>query len=119
MTAYKDEPEKVLFDPDDPTMVLHRKIGIWDWYEDATVARWRFSFLPTFSFGWRGVKESVLRAEPALRRMIQDFGRIPLVRYYLGSYLLATFVSTMLPAVTLWYSTQFLQMVCIFSWQKV
>ena len=84
------------FDPQDETLVEHRKLGVWDLYVE------RDSKLSYFPTSWR-IEEyvGILNDLPYLWRTIRDVGAVawPLLFVYVAF----TLIKSLLPALNLWF----------------
>ena len=108
-----DEKEQVLFDPDDPSMARYTKYGVWDHWEDISLA-------PTSLFKLQlphtiaakiKVPRDVYQGWPHVRRMLTDMATVEGSRVYFTFYLIMNMLSSVLPSLDLWYNSQFLRMV--------
>ncbi|KAG6831639.1 hypothetical protein H0H92_008716 [Tricholoma furcatifolium] len=102
----KRSTRKGTFDPNDTKNVKHSQIGVWDLYEEIQP---ELSHLPGSS-----------RLEPYLElaqnlpyvwRMLKDIGSIRACWFHLALYLLIQCTLSLIPAVSLWYSAQLLNVV--------
>ena len=84
------------FDPQDETLVEHRKLGVWDLYVERDP---KLSYFPS---SWR-IEEymGLLNDLPYLWRTIRDVGTVagPLLFLYVAF----TLVKSLIPALNLWY----------------
>ena len=86
------------FDPHDANAVKHTRLGVWDLYEQVDPGTIR---LP-------GVSEVVRRLEvlndlPYVWRMLKDVASIKSCWLYFLIYCTVELLSSLLPAVTLWF----------------
>ncbi|KAI0656859.1 P-loop containing nucleoside triphosphate hydrolase protein [Cubamyces menziesii] len=92
---------KGTFDPNDTHRVKHTRIGVWDLYEELN---------PDLeNIPWSTSLEKLLEAYaclPYLLRMCMDILSIRSCWFLLVAYLTADFLSSLLPAASLWYSGQ-------------
>ncbi|KAM5537530.1 hypothetical protein V8D89_008857 [Ganoderma adspersum] len=89
------------FDPSDHTRVKHTKIGVWDLYEEIDPAR---AHVPGASYAERAFE--AYQCLPYLARMIRDVLAIRSCWFLLAAYALAEGGQALLPAASLWYSGQ-------------
>jgi hypothetical protein len=83
------------FDPQDETLVEHRKLGVWDLYVERDP---NLSYFPT---SWRIEKYAELLNDlPYLSRTIRDVGSVawPLLLLYVAF----TLTKSLVPALNLW-----------------
>lgn len=109
------EKEKVMFDPDDPSMARHSKIGVWDYWEDISLA-------PTALFKLKlphaiaakiKVPRDVYRAWPNVRRMLTDMATVEGSKVYFTFYLVLRLLNSVMPSLEIWYNSQLLRMVSL------
>lgn len=91
-------PKHGKFDPCDANTVKHTRLGVWDLYEQVDPG---ISRLP-------GVSELARRLEvlndlPYVWRMLKDVASIKSCWLYFLIYCIVELLSSLLPAVTLWY----------------
>lgn len=86
------------FDPHDVDTVKHTRLGVWDLYEqiDPGISR-----LPGVSEVARRLE--VLNDLPYVWRMVKDVASIKSCRLYFLIYFIVELLSSLLPAVTLWF----------------
>jgi hypothetical protein len=91
-------PRHGSFDPYDPNTVKHTRLGVWDLYEqvDPGVTR-----LPWVSKVARRLE--VLNDLPYVWRMVKDVASIKSCWPYFLIYCIVELLSSLLPAVTLWF----------------
>ncbi|KAJ7583263.1 P-loop containing nucleoside triphosphate hydrolase protein [Mycena floridula] len=97
---------KGTFDPSDTTNVKHVKLGVWDLYEEVDP---KLAKIPGSSR-----MESLLSAYdtmPFVWRMIKDVASIRSCWFYLAIYVSVGLISSLVPAVSLWYSGKLLEIV--------
>jgi hypothetical protein len=84
------------FDPQDETLVEHRKLGVWDLYVERGP---KLSYFPT---SWR-VEEYIwlFNDLPYLWRTIRDVGSVAWPLLFL--YVAFTLIKSLVPAVNIWY----------------
>jgi hypothetical protein len=84
------------FDPQDETLVEHRKLGVWDLYVERDP---KLSYFPT---SW-GVEEYMGLSNdlPYLWRTIRDVGSVAWSLLFL--YVAFTLIKSLVPAVNIWY----------------
>ncbi|KAH9855745.1 P-loop containing nucleoside triphosphate hydrolase protein [Lenzites betulinus] len=92
---------KGTFNPDDPQHVKHTRVGVWDLYEQENPD---FDKIPGSTWLERGLE--AYACLPYLLRMLKDILSIRSCWFLLTSYLAADFLSSLLPAASLWYSGQ-------------
>ena len=102
-----DRP-KVLFDPDDYSLVKHTRIGVWDCYQEISGSRRMFK-LPILS-KIRLVIEASQQTHP-VTRMLKDMLSISECRPYFALLAPLKLAEATVPAISLWYSSQLLLMV--------
>jgi hypothetical protein len=84
------------FDPQDQSLVEHRKLGVWDLYVERDP---NLSYFPT---SWRIEKYTgLLNDLPYLSRTIRDVGAVAWPLLFL--YVATTLVKSLSPALNLWY----------------
>ncbi|KAG1880462.1 P-loop containing nucleoside triphosphate hydrolase protein [Suillus tomentosus] len=93
------------FDHKDTRRFKHTRIGIWDLYEERqTLARKRLSLiLQTYA--------PIIYNFPLLVRMFKDVLSIKRCSILLPAYFIVRVSASLIPAVSLWYSGQFLRLV--------
>jgi hypothetical protein len=96
------------FNPDDSSNVEHTKVGVWDLYEDVATKKMYIPFLSNLETLWES-SDSL----PYVWRMLKDISNINGCMFYLSLYLALELGLSLLPALTVWYSGQLLQVV---SW---
>ncbi|TEB32319.1 P-loop containing nucleoside triphosphate hydrolase protein [Coprinellus micaceus] len=108
-----EEKEQVLFDPNDPSMARYTKHGVWDHWEDISLA-------PTSLFKLKlphtiaakiKVPRDVYRGWPYVARMLTDMATVEGSKTYFTFYLIMSTLSSVLPSLDLWYNSQFLRMI--------
>jgi hypothetical protein len=88
------------FDPQDQSLVEHRKLGVWDLYVERDP---NLSYFPT---SWRVEKYTGLFNDlPYLSRTIRDVGAVAWPLLFL--YVAITLVKSLSPALNLWYVDDF------------
>jgi len=90
-----DSEEKRAFKPRDGKVLEHRKVGVWDLYQE------RDQLLSYFPTSWKiEAYAGIWKDLPYLWRTLRDLFTVsgPL----LSLYLFLTFVKSLLPALTLW-----------------
>ncbi|KAF6748435.1 HlyB/MsbA family ABC transporter [Ephemerocybe angulata] len=99
-----DKPS-MLFDPDSE-LVRHTKKGVWV-YEDVSGSRKYFQ-IPSFS-----EVSAILQAirDPYVARLAKDMASIDGIAPWLALFTMANIAYQMLPSITLWYSTQLLNLI--------
>jgi hypothetical protein len=88
------------FDTEDSKNVKHSRLGVWDLYEEKHP---ELSRIPGASRA-----ESYLeigQSLPYVLRMIKDVGSIKNCRLLLSLYLFVIILSSLIPAVALWYTS--------------
>ncbi|KAI9507420.1 HlyB/MsbA family ABC transporter [Russula earlei] len=99
-----DSEERRAFKPRDGKVLEHRKIGVWDLYQE------RDQVLSYFPTSWKIEAYAGIWIDiPYLWRTMGDLYSVawPLLSLYLA----LTFVKSLLPALTLWYSGQLLEII--------
>ncbi|KAG2113033.1 P-loop containing nucleoside triphosphate hydrolase protein [Suillus discolor] len=93
------------FDHKDTRRFKHTRIGIWDLYEERqSLARKRVSsILQTYA--------PIIYSVPLLVRMFKDVLSIKRCSILLPAFLVVEVLASLIPAVSLWYSGQFLRLV--------
>ncbi|KAH6911178.1 HlyB/MsbA family ABC transporter [Coprinopsis sp. MPI-PUGE-AT-0042] len=94
------------FNPEDSSSVEHSKVGVWDLYEDVATKKMYIPFLSNLETLWES-SDSL----PYVWRMLKDISNINGCMFYLSLYLALEFGLSLLPALTVWYSGQLLQVV--------
>ncbi|EJF56118.1 P-loop containing nucleoside triphosphate hydrolase protein [Dichomitus squalens LYAD-421 SS1] len=89
------------FDPNDTTRVKHTRIGVWDLYEQINPA---LAHVPGSSYAEKAF--AAYECLPYLLRMIHDILSIRSCWWLLTAYTLAEVGQALLPAASLWYSGQ-------------
>lgn len=109
------EKEKVVFDPDDPSMARHSKIGVWDFWEDVTVTPTAFFKLklPHTIAAKIRVPKDVYRGWPYVIRMLADMATVEGSRTYFTVYLALRLLGSVMPSLEIWYNSQLLRMVSL------
>ncbi|RDB28996.1 Lipid A export ATP-binding/permease protein MsbA [Hypsizygus marmoreus] len=102
----KRSSKKGQFDPTDTKNVKHTRIGVWDLYEETQP---ELAHVPGSS-RLESYFEMV-NGLPYVWRMLKDIGSIRACWSLLAMYLAIECISSLLPAVTLWYSAQLLHIV--------
>ncbi|KAI0644257.1 P-loop containing nucleoside triphosphate hydrolase protein [Trametes meyenii] len=96
---------KGTFDPTDKRRVKHRKLGVWDlYYEEKSTKQ---SSIPGAS--WLDQYTEIVGCLPFIWRMIKDVVAIPDCSILLGCFLFADLGKAVVPALTLWYQAQLLE----------
>ena len=97
---------KGTFNPDDAQRVKHTKLGVWDLYEETTP---ELKHVPGAAKleQLNEMKQSI----PYIWRMLKDLGSLKHCWLVLAHYISCTIILALLPAITLWYSGQMLQIV--------
>ncbi|KAK1232133.1 hypothetical protein PQX77_004734 [Marasmius sp. AFHP31] len=99
------------FDPQDEMKVKSTRIGVWDLYEEKQ---------PELNTPWTSRLNlgttleqlfEVINCLPYVWRMLSDIGSIRSCWAYLALYLSLEIVSSLVPALSLWYSSQLLTIV--------
>jgi hypothetical protein len=86
------------FDPNDAKNVKHRRIGVWDLYEQ------RYPNIAHVPGSWSLERRlEIFNDLPYVWRMLKDIIRIKSCGIYLILYLLVEIISALIPAVSLWY----------------
>lgn len=85
------------FDPDDQDKVTHKKIGVWDLYEDKPDVLAKMPFLTRLQ-PYYELRENA----PYLLRMLKDIGTNASVVWYLVILVVTSFLKSLLPALSLW-----------------
>ncbi|KAF9456687.1 P-loop containing nucleoside triphosphate hydrolase protein [Collybia nuda] len=98
--------KKGKFDPLDSQHVKHSHIGVWDLYEETQP---QLAHIP----GGSRLEPylEILNSLPYVWRMIKDIGSIRACWFLLTVYLVIEFLASLLPAVSIWYSGQLLDIV--------
>lgn len=99
---------KGAFDPEDVKRVEHTKLGVWDFYQERHPTLDRIPGVST--------AESYLQmyqSLPYVYRMVKDIGSIRYCWIMLSTYLLLVVLGSLIPAVSLWYSSQLLKIVSL------
>lgn len=97
---------KTAFDPNDRKRVKHKKLGIWDYYEEVSPE------LEKVPGGRRLEQLNALRQSlPYVWFMLKDLSSLRSTWIILPFYAVISLVMSFLPAVTLWYSGQLLKIV--------
>jgi len=100
------------FDISDTSKIKHTKVGIWDLYEEKAP---ELSKIPFYDFiSSRFSVEPVLEIwqnAPHIWRMLVDVANIEGCWWLLGMVVLIDLIASLIPAMTLWYSSQFLTIV--------
>ncbi|KAF5332651.1 hypothetical protein D9611_005204 [Ephemerocybe angulata] len=103
----KEEKPKVLFDPDDRSAVQVTKVGVWEYYEDISGTK---GFAPKISLESNALTD-LYRGRFFIMRMVYDIALVEGGLFYLVSFLLLKLLSSFIPALGLWYTSEFLKMV--------
>ncbi|KAI3619668.1 abc transporter related protein [Moniliophthora roreri] len=101
-------PRKGNFNPEDEKNVKHTKIGVWDLYEEKQPELERVPLLKRLNVEHYLEMYNTL---PFVWRMMKDIGSMRSCWFYMGAFLLVELVSSLIPALSLWYSGQLLQIV--------
>ena len=99
------------FNPDDQSTVEHSKVGVWDLYEDVATKKMYIPLLSNLETLWE-TSDSL----PYVWRMLKDISNINGCMFYLSLYLALELGLSLLPALTVWYSGQLLQVVSWLAW---
>ncbi|KAG6819629.1 hypothetical protein H0H93_010049 [Arthromyces matolae] len=102
----KGSTRKGKFDPSDAKNVKHTSIGVWDLYEEIQP---ELSHIPGSSRLEPYIE--ILQNLPFVWRMLKDIGSIRACWFHLVVYLISEGIASLVPAVTLWYSAQLLNIV--------
>jgi hypothetical protein len=90
--------EKRAFKPRDGKVLEHRKVGVWELYQE------RDQFLSYFPTSWKiEAYAGIWKDLPYLWRTLRDLCTVAWPPLFL--YLILTFVKSLLPALTLWCVT--------------
>ncbi|KAG5646916.1 hypothetical protein DXG03_001992 [Asterophora parasitica] len=102
----KATTRKGTFDPLNPKNVKHTRIGVWDMYEEVQP---ELAHIP----GGSRLEPYLEMAQgiPYVWRMLKDVGSIRACWFLLGTYLAIECAASLVPAVSLWYSAQLLDIV--------
>ncbi|KAI0757800.1 P-loop containing nucleoside triphosphate hydrolase protein [Daedaleopsis nitida] len=92
---------KGTFDPSDTRRVKHTRIGVWDLYEEINPDLQHVPGRP-----WIEKTYEAYAALPYLLKMIQDIMAIRSCWPLVGAYAAAEILNSLIPAATLWYSGQ-------------
>ncbi|KAL4265122.1 Type 1 protein exporter [Pleurotus pulmonarius] len=101
--ANKRTKRKGTFDPEHPTNIKHTRLGVWDLYDEVApelVSVPGSSSLETYM--------EMVNNLPYVWRMLKDIVTIPSCLTLLVLYLILEFAVALVPAVSLWYSSQML-----------
>lgn len=91
-------PKHGNFDPSDVNTVKHTRLGVWDLYEQVDPGA---AQLPGVSQVTRRLE--VLNDLPYVWRMVKDVASIKSCWFYFLIYCIVELLSSLLPAVTLWF----------------
>ena len=102
--------ETMIFDPDDRSLIRHAKSGVWDIYGDISAkARRRIFRLPFLSKA--KIIGEAYEGYPHVARMVRDIATLEGCGGYFVAWFGLRFVSSFMPAISLWYTGQLLRMV--------
>ncbi|KAG7093668.1 hypothetical protein E1B28_007327 [Marasmius oreades] len=101
---------KGTFNPEDEKRVKHTQIGAWDLYEEKQPERVPGSSRLKLDSHIEHFFE-VYNCLPYVGRMMKDVGSIRECWVFFGVYLLLEIVASLIPALSLWYSSQLLTIV--------
>lgn len=107
----RKRPTNGVFDPNDENKVKHTKVGVWNLYQEVPPPFRVASLIPASFTTWLEPHLEVLKSLPYVKRMFLDIGRIQYCLPLLVLLLLLDFVLSLMPALQLWYSGQFLKIV--------
>ncbi|KAH7926211.1 P-loop containing nucleoside triphosphate hydrolase protein [Leucogyrophana mollusca] len=94
------------FNPEDAVRVKHTRIGVWDLYEE------RQTDMPHIPGSSRlETYAQMIQSMPYVWRMTKDIFSIKKCWILLSLYLIVEFITSLIPAVSLWYSGQLLHLV--------
>ncbi|KAH7911825.1 P-loop containing nucleoside triphosphate hydrolase protein [Hygrophoropsis aurantiaca] len=93
------------FDTEDLARIKHTRIGVWDLYEE------RQTDLPIPGSSKLETYAQMIQSLPYVWRMIKDIFSINRCWILLSLYLVVELISSLIPAVSLWYSGQLLHLV--------
>ncbi|KAK7060894.1 hypothetical protein VNI00_000627 [Paramarasmius palmivorus] len=101
-------PRKGKFDPEDEKNVKHTRVGVWDLYEEKQPELERIPLSKRLN-----VEHylEMYNSLPFVWMMMKDIGSIRSCWFYMAVYLLIEIVSSLIPAISLWYSGQLLKIV--------
>ncbi|GBE78652.1 hypothetical protein SCP_0115410 [Sparassis crispa] len=95
------------FDPEDAKRVKHTQIGVWDLYEEKqTEFSWHIPGSSTL-----GQYLEMSQSLPYVWKMMKDISSIRNCWQLLFFYVIVEFLSSLIPATTLWYSSRLLNIV--------
>jgi hypothetical protein len=89
------------FDPEDTDRVKHTSIGVWDLYEE------RQTDMPSIPGSSRlETYAQIVQCTPYVVRMLKDILGIRRCRILLSAYLVVEALTSLEPAISLWYVTK-------------
>ncbi|KAJ8582269.1 P-loop containing nucleoside triphosphate hydrolase protein [Rhizopogon salebrosus TDB-379] len=94
------------FDPEDTDRVKHTSVGVWDLYEEHQT-----NMPPIPGSSRFETYAQIVQCTPYVVRMLKDILSIKRCRVLLSAYLVVELLTSLTPAVSLWYSGQLLRLV--------
>ncbi|KAJ8595027.1 P-loop containing nucleoside triphosphate hydrolase protein [Rhizopogon salebrosus TDB-379] len=95
------------FDPGDTDRVKHTSVGVWDLYEE----RQKADMPPIPGSSRLETYAQIVQCMPYVVRMLKDILSIRRCRVLLSAYLVVEVLTSLEPAISLWYSGQLLRLV--------
>jgi hypothetical protein len=89
------------FDPEDTDRVKHTSVGVWDLYEEHQT-----NMPPIPGSSRLETYAQIVQCTPYVVRMLKDILSIKRCRVLLSAYLVVELLTSLTPAVSLWYVTK-------------
>jgi hypothetical protein len=90
------------FDPEDTDRVKHTSVGVWDLYEE----RQKADMPPIPGSSRLETYAQIIQCTPYVVRMLKDILSIKRCRVFLSAYLVVELLTSLEPAISLWYVTK-------------